>query len=583
MKVFISYSRDDETAVESLVEDIEVAGVQVWFDRDLGGGEAWWAEILHQIRGCTIFVLALSRHSFRSKRCSAELEYARALSLPILAARIDHTDPVMLISDLGIPNLSAESPMNLDMRNVDYGEPTRTALSELIDVMQQSAAERTGLAEPLPSPPPNPYGHLKRLQKLGTAIRGRRTVRPGALEHMFHDIRREAFSGAGWAAVPVRPGGDLAAHEYGSVLLHALRRRPEISSDVAFEIDRFLGVFRGGSPGEALAAPPPPRKRKPSGVKDAEDKLHTTRTATRARVARSAPKRPVRPQPTQREPDRPAALEDQLEEQDVDCSVFAPPVMSPGSSALVQVFVHLPTQASAAGRMARQFDKLAQRRGVQTLEVPIAHGEHLTFELSIRGIEVVEPVRQLRWLGRPRAVQFEAVVPPDLPVGQRAVASLAVSRHGIPIGSVKFTICIDQGRAGTLHQIVGDEAKRYTRAFVSYASEDRAAVLARVQMLRLASIDYFQDIDMDPGERWEQELYRRIDQCDLFLLFWSQAAKDSEWVQREVQYALGLGKRVPDIRPVVIEGPPVPLPWDELAHLHFNDRLLSSLALAARI
>jgi hypothetical protein len=77
------------------------------------------------------------------------------------------------------------------------------------------------------------------------------------------------------------------------------------------------------------------------------------------------------------------------------------------------------------------------------------------------------------------------------------------------------------------------------------------------------------------------ELYRQIDRCDLFLLFWSQAAKDSEWVRREVKYALGLGKRVPEIRPVVVEGPPVPLPWDELAHLHFNDRLLSMLAVAA--
>ena len=399
---------------------------------------------------------------------------------------------------------------------------------------------------------------------------------------MFHDIRHGAFDGAAWATMPVRPGADLAANEYGWVLLRALRRRPEMSSYLAFEIDRFLGVLRGGSPGEALAAPPPPRKRKPGGDKDAEDKLHATRTATRARVASLAPKRqPAERQPTQREQGRAGALEEQPEELDVDCSVFALPVMSPGSRALVQVFVHLATQARAAGRMARQFDRLAQRRGVQTLEVPIAHGEHLTFELSIRDIEVVEPVQQLRWLGRPRAVQFEAVVPRDLPIGESALASL-VSRHGIPIGSIKFTIGIDAGAAGTLQNIVGDEAKRYTRAFVSYASEDRAAVLARVQMLRLASIEYFQDIDMDPGQRWEQELYRQIDRCDLFLLFWSQAAKDSNWVRGEVQYALGLGKRTPDIRPVVVEGPPVPLPWDELAHLHFNDGLVSSLAVASR-
>ena len=87
---------------------------------------------------------------------------------------------------------------------------------------------------------------------------------------------------------------------------------------------------------------------------------------------------------------------------------------------------------------------------------------------------------------------------------------------------------------------------------------------------------------MEPGERWEKQLYRQIDGCDLFLLFWSQAAKDSEWVKREVGYALGLGAKCPQIRPVVIEGPPVPPPWDELKQLHFDDRLLSLLATASR-
>jgi hypothetical protein len=34
-----------------------------------------------------------------------------------------------------------------------------------------------------------------------------------------------------------------------------------------------------------------------------------------------------------------------------------------------------------------------------------------------------------------------------------------------------------------------------------------------------------------------KESYTTIPQCDLFLLFWSQAAKDSTWVNREIEYA----------------------------------------------
>jgi len=56
-------------------------------------------------------------------------------------------------------------------------------------------------------------------------------------------------------------------------------------------------------------------------------------------------------------------------------------------------------------------------------------------------------------------------------------------------------------------------------------------------------------------------------------LFWSSAAKASEWVQKEWRY--GLEKKGEDyIRPIIIEGPPPPEPPQELKHLHFADRLL---------
>jgi len=67
----------------------------------------------------------------------------------------------------------------------------------------------------------------------------------------------------------------------------------------------------------------------------------------------------------------------------------------------------------------------------------------------------------------------------------------------------------------------------------------------------------------------------RSDRCDLFLLFWSQHAKDSTWVRREVEHALarqhGDELAPPEIRPVILERVK---PWDELAHLHFDDRAL---------
>ena len=67
MKVFVSYSRDDEGAVRSLVGDLQRAPVQVWLDEELGGGAAWWPAILTEIRECTVFLFALSNNSLNSK------------------------------------------------------------------------------------------------------------------------------------------------------------------------------------------------------------------------------------------------------------------------------------------------------------------------------------------------------------------------------------------------------------------------------------------------------------------------------------------------------------------------------------
>jgi hypothetical protein len=70
------------------------------------------------------------------------------------------------------------------------------------------------------------------------------------------------------------------------------------------------------------------------------------------------------------------------------------------------------------------------------------------------------------------------------------------------------------------------QAARFESFFVSYASQDRAEVLERVQMALQLGKRVFQDVlNLDPGDRWEQKLYLHIDESDAVLLFWSSSAK----------------------------------------------------------
>jgi hypothetical protein len=184
------------------------------------------------------------------------------------------------------------------------------------------------------------------------------------------------------------------------------------------------------------------------------------------------------------------------------------------------------------------------------------------------------------WRGEPEAVQF----------GVRAgaahggvIGTVTVSRGEVPFGHVKFKLTVAAEPAATGAR--DEEARaaqswaRYRKAFISYASKDRDEVLKRVQMLARLKIDFFQDLlSLEPGERWERALYRHIDESDVFFLFWSTAARDSEWVLREIRYALdrrgGDEFKPPEIVPVIIEGPPLVKPPPELDDLHFNDQIL---------
>ena len=259
----------------------------------------------------------------------------------------------------------------------------------------------------------------------------------------------------------------------------------------------------------------------------------------------------------------------------VECTVFGPPSASPGDSVLVQAFIHLPDEAADARAIASELDVETRRRVYSPLETRVRRGSRLILELRMPGLRIDDPVASLVWHGRTQAVQFGVHIPRRMR-SRSVIGTLDVALDGTPIGHLKFTLKIAQHVGQVPSEPMGEFAWRYSFAFISYASEDRDDVLARVQTLGLSGIRYFQDVlSLKPGDRWEKKIELGIDECDLFVLFWSQHAKRSRWVRREVKYALARGASsegsFPAIRPVVLE---FVKPWRELSHLHFDDPLL---------
>jgi hypothetical protein len=393
-------------------------------------------------------------------------------------------------------------------------------------------------------------------------VRGLPATVPGGLrEFVAHSLAPEPSRRpelATWVAVMRKFGGRAVP----SPMMPPKEVRPWVSVEPKPGFRRVLG-------GEHR-----PKRRQRSWI------LRRSDPAQEGPPAASEPTQPESEIPHEiRELARPRATE--ADADPVDCSVYAPPLTYAGDVFLLQCFFHQPEQSREAQRLALEADEEARRLGFSPLKMEVPRGARLQAQLAFPGMEIDEPVQDLVWRGRSTGVQFGVTVPEGYRPGN-ALGKVTVFFNGLPVGHVKFKVRVEAPNPSATRpgaSPLRQAAHCYQEAFISYASGDRTEVLKRVQMLDRLHIRFFQDVlSLEPGQRWERELFRRIDQCDLFLLFWSTSARESQWVRAEVNYALGRrGEDVfapPDIVPIILEGPPVPAPPEELRHLHFNDRLI---------
>jgi hypothetical protein len=214
-RIFISYSREDEGAVNALVADLADIGYEVWWDRSLRGGQEWWATILEQIRGCRLFIIAVSPTSMASAACASEIWYAAALWRPILPVMVKTVAPQVL------PPIVARHHI-LDYRRARTR--VRRALQQALEVLP---VEPSPLPTQLPPAPPVPGADFNEIAAL---VRG---SAPLTVDVQRQVLPRLQF----WLS---RPDDRQAAHG----LLLDLRNRPELAPHVAGEIASTLAWLR---------------------------------------------------------------------------------------------------------------------------------------------------------------------------------------------------------------------------------------------------------------------------------------------------------------------------------------------------
>jgi predicted component of type VI protein secretion system len=256
------------------------------------------------------------------------------------------------------------------------------------------------------------------------------------------------------------------------------------------------------------------------------------------------------------------------EPQNVDFTLTAPAAVAAGVPFELFVWAHeLQERSKVLARVREELhvrDLLVRSKG----PFQVASGTVLSVRLAIPGAVIDEAEDMMVWEGESTCVSFVVTLPEASRVTKWAGSAL-IFANGVRVARVSFVMSAE-GVAEAL-------GMRYRKAFASYASDDRDAVLGRIQGIHkvVPEMEIFLDVvSLRSGQNWEQELWRVIPASDIFYLFWSTHARKSEWVEKEWRCALR-ERGIEFIDPIPLESPAESPPPPELSSLHFNDWMLA--------
>ncbi len=236
-QVFVSYSRNNLDIVTQLIQDLQAVGVNTWHDQTLTGGQRWWDNILSNIRGCDIFIFALSPESWDSEACRSELGYVVQLGKTIL--------PVLVADGI---NLNLLPPPLNEIQVTDYRRRDKEAAFALVKSIN-TALPAPPLPDPLPTSPHVPVSYLSNLQE-----RIDSTDALNSQDQITLLFELEQGLRDGRSPTEIRD------------LLLRLKRRDDLLAKVAIKIDAALKSLEDPAPqprdkaGLGSAASPPPHR-----------------------------------------------------------------------------------------------------------------------------------------------------------------------------------------------------------------------------------------------------------------------------------------------------------------------------------
>ena len=260
----------------------------------------------------------------------------------------------------------------------------------------------------------------------------------------------------------------------------------------------------------------------------------------------------------------------QVELSKVQFSAISPECFTKGKYCIVDIFMYEELYREVLDRLICEAEHPVQEcnSGVHNVE----KNARIRIALTSPDIEISDNEDDAVWGGGYLRFSYPVCVPKGYRNGQvRFCATVYINE--VVASRIRFVAkCTSKQK-----QRPKIEREDIMSAFISYASKDRSRVAMVVQGIKKARPDLkvFFDVDsLKSGEYWENTIKKEIVARDIFYLFWSNAARESEWVEKEWRYAL-TQKGIDFIDPIPIDSPDTCPPPEELSKKHFNDRMLN--------
>ncbi|MCU0498184.1 MAG: TIR domain-containing protein [Anaerolineae bacterium] len=208
------------------------------------------------------------------------------------------------------------------------------------------------------------------------------------------------------------------------------------------------------------------------------------------------------------------------------------------------------------------------RRMVESAQRVLPIGTVITATPDLAGVQFNPPQITIGFFEDWHRLEFKFRALPETPIDQAVNGTLNFTVEGVIVADIPLSVFVS-ATAESLTMTTMTQ-KLYKAIFCSYSRRDTAIVERVEKAYRALGFDFLRDVQsIKSGQDWDDQLYALIEQADIFQLFWSHTARESEWVEREWRYALGLDRNTLNfIRPVYWQQPIPPVP-PELGHIHF--------------